>query len=137
MNLAAIRTRLRRRAFLGLCALAGSLPPLPALGAPDTATQVKAALTSGQPALIEFGASTCSQCKRMKVVLDGIAQRYRGRAQVVQVNVNQERGVTRQFKIMVIPTLVYFDTKGREVERRYGFQDETVVARRLHELGAR
>lgn len=110
---------------------------VPAWSAPDTAAQVKAALASGQPALIEFGATTCSQCKRMKVVLDGIAQRYRGRAQVVQVNVNQDRDVTRQFRIMVIPTLVYFDTKGREVERSYGYQDETVVARRLHELGAR
>jgi thioredoxin 1 len=103
----------------------------------DTATLVKAALTSGQPALIEFGAETCSQCKRMKVVLDGIERRYKGRAHVVQVNVNRDKAVTRQFKIMVIPTLVFFDTKGKEVGRGYGFMDEVKVAKKLHELGAR
>jgi thioredoxin 1 len=103
----------------------------------NTATAVQAALASSQPALIEFGAETCSQCKRMKVVLDGIARRYQGRAQIVQVNVNRDRAVTRQFKIMVIPTLVFFDAKGREVERRYGYQDEVKVAQKLHELGAR
>ncbi len=103
----------------------------------DTAAEVRAALRSGQPALIEFGAETCSQCKRMKVVLDGISQRYRGRAHVVQVNVNRDRDVTRQFKIMVIPTLVFFDAKGKEAGRSYGYMDEVAVARRLHELGAR
>jgi thioredoxin 1 len=111
-----------------------------ALAAParaDTASAVRAALASGQPALIEFGAETCSQCKRMKVVLDGISQRYQGRAHVVQVNVNRDREVTRQFEIMVIPTLVFFDAKGREVGRSYGFMDEVKVARKLYDLGAR
>lgn len=83
----------------------------------DTASAVRAALASGEPALIEFGAETCSQCKRMKVVLDGVSRRYQGRAHVVQVNVNRDRDVTRQFKIMVIPTLVFFDAGGREVGR--------------------
>jgi thioredoxin 1 len=123
-----------RRALLAFCL------PAVILFAPahaDTASAVRIALASGQPALIEFGAETCSQCKRMKVVLDGISQRYRGRAHVVQVNVNRDRDVTRQFKIMVIPTLVFFDAKGREVARSYGFMDEVNVARNLHELGAR
>jgi thioredoxin 1 len=103
----------------------------------DTAFAVRKALSSGQPALIEFGAETCSQCKRMKVVLDGVSQRYQGRAHVVQVNVNKDKAVTKQFKIMVIPTLVFFDAKGKEVGRSYGFMDEVKVARKLHELGAR
>lgn len=103
----------------------------------DTAAAVRSALSSGQPALIEFGAETCSQCKRMKVVLDGVSQRYKGRAHVVQVNVNKDKAVTKQFRIMVIPTLVFFDAKGKEVGRTYGFMDEVKVARKLHELGAR
>lgn len=103
----------------------------------DPAAEVAAALASRQPTLIEFGADTCSQCKRMKVVLDGIGRRYQGRARVVQVNVNREPALTKQFRIMVIPTLVYFDARGREAGRAYGFQDEVKVAKRLHELGAR
>ena len=113
------------------------LTSLSTLAHADTAALVQAALMSRQPALIEFGAETCSQCKRMKVVLDGISRRYQGRAQVVQVNVNRDRDVTRQFKIMVIPTLVFFDAKGREAGRSYGFMDEVTVARKLHDLGAR
>jgi thioredoxin 1 len=108
-----------------------------ALAHADTAAQVNAALTSRQPALIEFGAETCSQCKRMKVVLDGIARRYQGRAHVVQVNVNRDQAVTRQFRIMVIPTLVFFDAQGKEAGRSYGFMDEVTVARKLHDLGVR
>lgn len=121
--------------FLLTCCLLASLLFAPARA--ETARAVQAALASGKPALIEFGAETCSQCKRMKVVLDGVSQRYKGRAHVVQVNVNRDRDVTRQFKIMVIPTLVFFDAKGREVGRSYGFMDEVTVARKLHDLGAR
>ena len=123
-----------RGGMLGLILL---LVGLSTVAHADTAALVQAALTSRQPALIEFGAETCSQCKRMKVVLDGISQRYKGRAHVVQVNVNKDKAVTKQFKIMVIPTLVFFDAKGKEVGRTYGFMDEVKVARKLHELGAR
>lgn len=105
--------------------------------ADDTAARVRTALASGQPALIEFGAETCSQCKRMKVVLDGIERRYRGSAHVVRINVNRDKAIARQFKIMVIPTLVFFDASGKEVGRHYGFLDEVKVARKLHDLGAR
>lgn len=115
--------------------LLGGLLPGMALCA-DTATDVRNALASGQPALIEFGAESCSQCKRMKGVLDGISQRYKGRARVVQVNVNRDQAVTRQFRIMVIPTLVFFDAKGQEAGRTYGFMDEVKVAKKLHDLGA-
>ena len=127
--------RSRFRVFL--VALACFWLGLNGLAQADTATRIKTALTSGQPTLIEFGAETCSQCKRMKVVLDGIERRYRGRAHVIQVNVNKDKAVTRQFKIMVIPTLVFFDAKGKEVGRTYGFMDEVKVAKKLHELGAR
>ena len=123
---------MKSRLLTLLLALGLSCPALA-----DTAAKVAAALASGQPALIEFGAETCSQCKRMKIVLDSIGLRYRGRAQVVQVNVNREPALTRQFKVMAIPTLVYFDAQGREAGRAYGYQDEVKVARRLHDLGAR
>lgn len=123
---------MKSRLLTLLLALGLSCPALA-----DTAAKVAAALASGQPALIEFGAETCSQCKRMKIVLDSIGLRYRGRAQVVQVNVNREPALTRQFKVMVIPTLVYFDAQGREAGRAYGYQDEVKVARKLHDLGAR
>jgi thioredoxin 1 len=113
------------------------LASVSAMAHADTAASVQTVLNSRQPALIEFGAETCSQCKRMKVVLDGITRRYQGRAQIVQVNVNRDREVTRQFKIMVIPTLVFFDAKGKEAGRSYGFMDEVTVARKLHDLGAR
>lgn len=131
--------KLSRREFSRylLSCLALLLSSLSAMAHADTAALVQTALTSRQPALIEFGAETCSQCKRMKVVLDGIARRYQGRAQIVQVNVNRDRAVTRQFKIMVIPTLVFFDAQGREVQRLYGYQDEVKVAQKLHALGAR
>jgi len=124
-----------KRVLLLTCCVIASLLSAPVRA--DSANAVRAALASGQPVLIEFGADTCSQCKRMKVVLDGISQRYQGRAHVVQVNVNRDRDVTRQFRIMVIPTLVFFDAKGREAGRSYGYMDEVKVARRLHELGAR
>jgi thioredoxin 1 len=114
-------------------ALAMALPAQ----AGNAGQKVQAALSSGRPALIEFGANTCTQCKRMKVVLDGVTRRYEGRAHIVQVNIHDDMDVARRFKVMVIPTLVFFDAKGQEKERMYGYQDEMKVVGKLHELGVR
>lgn len=126
---------LRVARLVCLLAFAGTAPLSMAAG--DAASRVRAALDSRQPVLLEFGAATCNQCRRMNVVLQGVSQRYKGSAQIIQINVAEEKALTRQYRIMAIPTLVYFDTKGREAGRQYGYQDDVKVARSLYELGAR
>jgi thioredoxin 1 len=101
------------------------------------AARVDQALASGRPTLLEFGANSCSQCRKMSAVMAALALRFVGRADLIQVDVGNDYDLTRRFKVIVIPTLVFFDTAGREVGRHHGFLEETKVAQILSDLGAR
>lgn len=109
---------------------------LPAAQAAD-ADAVRAVLASGQPTLLEFGADTCTQCKRMQTVLQALKPRFEGRAQVVAIDVNRSPELAQAHRIMVIPTVVLFDAQGKEAGRLFGFQAEDDLARRLEGLGAK
>jgi thioredoxin 1 len=100
------------------------------------AARVDQALASGRPTLLEFGANSCSQCRKMSAVMAALTPRFAGRADLIQVDVGNEYDLTRRFKVIVIPTLVFFDTAGREVGRHHGFLEETKVAQILSDLGA-
>jgi len=101
------------------------------------AARVDQALASGRPTLLEFGANSCSQCRKMSAVMAALAPRFAGRADLIRVDVGNAYDLTRRFKVIVIPTLVFFDTAGREVGRHHGFLEETKVAQILSDLGAR
>jgi len=77
------------------------------------AARVDQALDSGQPTLVEFGANSCTQCRKMSAVMAALMPRFAGRADLIQVDVGQEYDLTRRFKVIVIPTLVFFDMAGK------------------------
>ena len=42
------------------------------------ATRVDQALASGRPTLVEFGANSCTQCRKMSAVMAALAPRFAG-----------------------------------------------------------
>lgn len=80
-----------KRGILLACCLLALFHSMPTRA--DAGSAVRAALASGQPTLIEFGADTCGQCKRMKVVLDGVNRRVQGRAHGANLAESLKSGV--------------------------------------------
>ena len=61
---------------------------LPGSALPDS-------LKSGRPTLAEFGLGTCEVCKAMAPLLDQAAARYRGRANIVFVDLGAYQALGR------------------------------------------
>lgn len=70
-------------------------------------------LNSDVPVLVDFWATWCGPCLAMAPVVDAVADKYEGKAKVVKIDVDENRGIAGQFGVRSIPTFAIF--KGGEV----------------------
>lgn len=99
--------------------------------------EINKALLSGKPSVIDLGARTCTQCKKMAPILEILAQEYRGRANVLFIDVWENKSAASRFKVQMIPTQIFFDPQGKEVKRHIGFMGKTELVKELAALGAK
>ena len=86
--------------------------------------------------LVDLGAKTCIPCRMMAPILEELKAEYKSRAEVIFIDVWDEanEGKAQAFKVMSIPTQVFFDKQGREVYRHLGFLDKESIVAKLEEL---
>ena len=93
------------------------------------------AIASGKPTIAEFGRGTCVPCKAMKPVLQEFDTEYQGKVNVVIVEIDSHRDLTGQYKIMAIPTQIFFDSDGVEVTRHIGFLPKEEIVNEFRKMG--
>lgn len=93
-----------------------------------------AAPATGKPALYEFGAGYCASCKDMAKVMAELTTTHSDQVEFRMVYVDKEKPLFEQYKIMLIPTQVFLDASGKEVERHIGALTKEEVLRKLKEL---
>ena len=75
---------------------------------------------AGLPKMWDFGSTTCLPCKTMKEILDPMITDYKEKVDVRIIDVYKEKDLTRQFRIVTIPTQVFIDAAGKELYRHIG-----------------
>jgi thioredoxin 1 len=101
----------------------------------NTEEDFKKALASGKPVLVDFGANSCVPCRQLRPILKDVGNEYSGKAEVLVIDVYKYQDLAREHKIMVIPTLVFFDSKGKEAFRHMGVLDKEKIVAKLKEIG--
>lgn len=105
--------------------------PIPALSPAD----LDSALKAGVPLIVEFGGERCIPCMHMQPVLKDLQAVLGKRARVVNFWIQPNPEVARQHQIMVMPTQVIFDAKGREIFRHMGYLAKPDFEKALKEKG--
>ncbi len=71
----------------------------------------------------------------MKPILEALAAEYKDKLNVVIVEVDEHRDLTNQYRIMAIPTQIFFDGDSKEVTRHIGFWSKEEIHAQLKEMG--
>jgi thioredoxin 1 len=100
----------------------------------STSTPLDDALVSGKPTLAGFVGQVCA-CKNITPVLEELAAEYDGRCNVLVLDVADYKSLFGQYDITLVPTQVYFDSNGAEVERIVGSSTREEMVERMAGMG--
>lgn len=87
----------------------------------------------GGVTLVDFNAPWCAPCRAQKPIVDQLAGEYRGRAQVLTLDVDEHRQMAMRLSITSIPTLILFKN-GREMQRFVGLQPAEILSAAIEKL---
>jgi thioredoxin 1 len=92
-----------------------------------TNTNFAELLASDKPLMVDFWATWCGPCRILSPTVDEIAEEYADRITVAKCNVDDADEIAMQYRIMSIPTLLFFKN-GEVVDKRVGVvsKDEIV-----------
>jgi thioredoxin 1 len=100
---------------------------LPGLGQVSSSAAAK-------PALYDFGRGQCIPCIEMEKILASIKSKYGDQIEVRMVMAEKDKDLFLKFKIVGIPTQVFLDASGKEVDRHMGIFAENDLVKKLQDL---
>ena len=75
----------------------------------------------GKVVMLELGSVGCIPCEQMRPVMEKLRTNYKGKLEVVFVDVRKDKKNGRRFGVAMIPTQVFLDQDGKEFHRHIGF----------------
>ena len=76
--------------------------------------------------LVDFYADWCGPCKMITPVLEELSEEYKGKINIVKVNVDNDGEVASRYGVMSIPNLILLKD-GQLVKQVVGFQPKPAL----------
>jgi thioredoxin 1 len=87
------------------------------------------------PRLVDLGAGKCIPCKKMAPILEELKKDYAGRMEVEFIDVWKNPDAGKAYGVEMIPTQIFYDASGKELDRHTGFFGREDILAKWKELG--
>lgn len=78
---------------------------------------------SETPVIVDFYADWCGPCNMMAPVFEQLSKEYEGRLKFAKIDVDTNQGISEEYNVRSIPTLIFFN-KGEEIGRFMGYRQK-------------
>ena len=99
-----------------------------------TDENVKDYILSGKPVIIDFWATWCGPCVGMAPTVDKLAEEYADRVVIGKYNTDEETDLANEYRIMSLPTLLFFKDGKKTDIRLVGAQTEENLRKNIEAL---
>ena len=99
-----------------------------------TDENVKDYISSGKPVVIDFWATWCGPCVGMAPILDKLAEEYANKVVIGKYNIDEESDLATEYRIMSLPTILFFKNGEKTAIRLVGGQTEDQLRAKIEEL---
>ena len=90
-------------------------------------------LKSDKPVLLDCFATWCGPCKAMAPILDVMSEKFAGQLKVCKLDVDEDGGVIRRYRVMSIPNFLFFKD-GQMVKQAIGAMDPATFENLIKEV---
>ena len=96
-----------------------------------TNTNFDGLLESEKLVIVDFWATWCGPCRMLSPLLDEVEEEMADRITVVKVNVDDADEIAMRYRIMSIPTLIFFKN-GQMVDRTVGAMPKSMLVDKIN-----
>ena len=96
-----------------------------------TNTNFDELLQDSKLVIVDFWATWCGPCRMISPILDEVEEEMPDKITVVKVNVDDADEIATQFRIMSIPTLLFFKN-GQMVDKTVGAMPKHALIERIN-----
>lgn len=89
------------------------------------------------PRLVDVGAGRCIPCKAMAPILEELRTRYAGKLDVQFVDVWKDPDAGKPYRVVMIPTQIFYGADGRELARHQGYMSKEEILAQLAAVGVK
>ena len=90
-------------------------------------------LKSSSVVVVDFWATWCGPCRMLAPTVEEVSELMEGKAVVAKCNVDEVREVAMKYRIMSIPTLIYFKN-GEVVDKTVGVVSKADIVSKINSL---
>jgi thioredoxin 1 len=101
----------------------------------QTEADFRKAFKGGKPMVVDFGSNSCIPCRQLRPVLQKVRKDHEGRLEVLIIEIQKNQQLAAEYRIQVMPTVVFIDKAGKEVFRHQGFMSEEKIKEQLAKMG--